>query len=140
MPDRPPERYESGTRPTPAIAGLLRGIQTVSQIGIGEIRKHEQKLFDYAVERLENLKKISLYVPQYKGSTLLFGVDGFSSEAIAAQLGKKGICTRGGFHCAALGHATLKTPPDGAVRVSFGLFNTATDVDRLTAALAYLLA
>ena len=140
MSDLPPERYESGTLPTPAIAGLLRGIQTVSRIGIGEIGKHEQLLFDYAAERLASIPKISLYVPQYKGSTLLFGVDGLSSEAIAAQLGKKGICTRGGFHCAALGHATLKTPPDGAVRVSFGLFNTTADVDRLAAALSDILA
>ena len=139
MPDLPPERYESGTLPTPAIAGLLRGIQTVSRIGISEIGKHEKLLFDYAAERLASIPKISLYVPQYKGSTLLFGVDGFSSEAIAAQLGKKGICTRGGFHCAALGHATLKTPPDGAVRVSFGLFNTTADVDRLAAVLSDIL-
>ena len=139
MSDLPPERYESGTLPTPAIAGLLRGIQTVSRIGISEIGKHEKLLFDYAAERLASIPKISLYVPQYKGSTLLFGVDGLSSEAIAAQLGKKGICTRGGFHCAALGHATLKTPPDGAVRVSFGLFNTTADVDRLAAVLSDIL-
>lgn len=139
MPDASPERYESGTLPTPAIAGLLRGIETVSRIGIDKIAEHEKALFDYARERLAPLSGITIHAPEHRGAVLLFSADGIPSERIAGELGKRGICVRGGYHCSALGHATLKTPPDGAVRVSFGLFNTAADVDRFTATLRDLL-
>lgn len=139
MPELPPERFESGTLPTPAIAGLLRGIETVSRLGLERIAGHEQKLFCAARDRLSELRGITLHVPQYQGSTLLFSADSISSEKVASALGKRGICVRGGYHCAALGHATLKTPPDGAVRVSFGLYNTPADIDRLTTALTEIL-
>lgn len=139
MPELPPERFESGTLPTPAIAGLLRGVETVSQIGVDRIAEHERKLFCVARDRISELRNVTLHVPQYQGSTLLFSAEGVPSERLAAALGDQGICVRGGYHCSALGHAALHTPPDGAVRVSFGLYNTAADVDRLTTALAELL-
>ena len=47
------------------------------------------------------------------------------------MLAADGICTRGGYHCAALAHGTLNTPAGGAVRVSFGYDNTLADVDAL---------
>lgn len=140
MPERPPERFESGTLPTPAIAGLLRGVETVSSLGLDNIATHEEALFSQARERLSALPRITLYVPEYKGSTLLFSADGIPSEKLAGELGRRGICTRGGYHCSALGHATLHTPPDGAVRISFGIFNTTADIDRLTAVLSDILA
>jgi selenocysteine lyase/cysteine desulfurase len=43
---------------------------------------------------------------------------------------------RGGYHCAALAHNALGTPVGGAVRVSFGYFNSAKDVDKLIKATA----
>ena len=139
MPDTSPERYESGTLPTPAIAGLLRGIETVSRIGIDKISDHERNLFDYAKERLAPMRGITVHAPSHRGAVLLFSAEGISSEKIAGELGKRGICVRGGYHCSALGHATLKTPPDGAVRISFGIFNTTADVDRLIDALGDIL-
>lgn len=139
MPEHPPERYESGTLPTPAIASLLRGVETVSDIGLSQIAEHEHKLFDATAERLSLFDRITVHVPQYRGSTLLFSANGIPSERLSAALGKKGICVRGGYHCSALGHATLKTPSDGAVRVSFGLYNTLSDVDQLVTALGEIL-
>lgn len=46
---------------------------------------------------------------------------------------------RAGFHCSALGHRTLGTSEDGAVRVSFGMFNTLRETDRFAAQVASLL-
>ena len=43
----------------------------------------------------------------------------------------KGIALRAGLHCAPTAHAKSGTPEDGAIRVSFGVFNTTRDVDRL---------
>lgn len=139
MSDMPPERYESGTLPTPAIVGLLRGIQAVSKMGVEQIGQHDQALFYQARERLEQIQGISLYASQYAGSTLLFHVEDVPSEKLAHALGQKGICVRGGHHCSALGHKTLGTPPDGAVRISFGIYNTTRDLDLLANALHEIL-
>ena len=95
--------------------------------------------FVRAKERLSSLPRITIHAPDYPGSVLLFSAEGIPSEALAGELGRRGICVRGGYHCAALGHATIGTPPDGAVRASFGMFNTAADVDRLTGVLSDLL-
>lgn len=138
MPDFSPERYEAGTLPTPAIAGLCEGIKAVRAMGISAIAEQEASLFELARECLCNISGISLYAPSFKGPTILFNLQGFSSEALAHELNKYGICVRGGFHCSALAHKTLKTPQSGAVRVSFGAFNQTRDVDTLVKALSKL--
>lgn len=135
MPDFSPERYESGTLSTPTIAGLCEGLRTVNSIGINTIANMEAELFLSARENLGNINGINLYAPSFVGPVLLFNKDGFSSEELARELDKSGICVRGGFHCSALGHKTLLTPEHGAVRISFGIFNTKNDIDSLAIAL-----
>ena len=69
------------------------------------------------------------------GSVLLFNLEGKSADSVGDALNGAGICVRSGYHCAALAHKTLATPPGGAVRVSFGIYNTVSDVDALVNAL-----
>ena len=46
------------------------------------------------------------------------------------RLGKEGICTRAGYHCAPLAHKALKTDGlGGTVRFSFNHLNTKAEVD-----------
>ena len=135
MPFFSPERYESGTLPTPAIAGLCEGMKFLREVGLDEIASHEAELYISAREKLCNIPRISLYAPRYVGSTLLFNMDGISSERLAGELDAYGICVRGGYHCSALAHRTLKTPGGGAVRISLGAFNHESDIDALCRAL-----
>ena len=59
-----------------------------------------------------------------------------SSEEVAAFLDKSfNIAVRAGLHCAPLAHKSLGTGDDGAVRVSFGYFNTVSHVRQLALAL-----
>ncbi len=135
MPEAPPERYESGTLPTPSIVGLLEGINEITRIGIEDIRKHEKELWQYAYEKLLRLGNITVYEPRHSGSVLLFNLSGISADRVASALGERDICVRGGYHCAALGHRTLGTEKGGAVRLGFGIFNTRDDIDALADAL-----
>ena len=135
MPDYPPERYESGTLPTPAIAGLCEGMRIVSERGIPAISEYERSVFRRARELLGNMPGVTLYVPEYEGSVLLFNLDGVDSEHTAGALNRLGICVRGGYHCAALAHKTLKTPAGGAVRASFGIYNHPSHAEALATAL-----
>lgn len=139
MPAFSPERYEVGTLATPAVAGLWAGLQTVQQTGVHNIHKHECMLYSLALERLKNIKKIKVYAPEYRGATLLFNVNNIPSDQLSRELDEYGVCVRSGFHCSPLAHKKLNTSKDGAVRVSFGLYNTAQEIDEFYNALKSIL-
>lgn len=139
MPDLPPERYEAGTLPTPAIAGLLAGMREVQARGIGTIAAQDKHLYDRARAMLGRFEGIHVYAPHCRGPVLLFSHDRIPADALGAELDKRGICVRAGFHCAALGHTTLHTPETGAVRLSFGMDTTGSDLDALYSALKEIL-
>ena len=135
MPELPPERYEAGTLPTPAIAGLCEGIREVRALGTDKIRSHEAALFRYARSKLSEIGGIKMYAPDAEGSVLLFNSEKLPSDELGELLNKSGICIRTGYHCAALAHKTLGTPSGGAARISFGIYNTFEDIDALCKAL-----
>ena len=135
MPDFSPERYEAGTLAVPSIAGLCEGIRFVGDVGENNIAAKETALFERAVEKLLSVNGVTVYLPRITGSNLLFNVDGVSADDVGAELDKRGICVRSGYHCAALAHRTLRTEDTGAVRASFSAFNDNDDVDALCEAL-----
>lgn len=139
MPEDAPERYEAGTLPTPAITGLLEGIREIKRLDIDYIHSRESALTARLCERLTDLSKVTLYAPYHMGSVLLFSLQDISSDRVGAFLNERGFCVRTGFHCAALAHATLGTPPAGAVRVSPSLFNTVTQIDAFADTITELL-
>lgn len=139
MPDEPPERYEAGTLPLPAIAGLSAGLDFVRACSIDAIHAHETLLTERLKLHLHSLPGIKIYAPHRRGGVLLFSADGIPSEALAASLDRYGFCTRAGLHCAPLAHTTLATPPDGAIRVSPSIFNTLSDIDAFAKAVREIL-
>ena len=131
MPTESPERYEAGTLPTPAIAGLLEGVREIRRLGMDHIHAHEVALIERLRERFSEIAQIQLYAPHHTGNILLFSLHNTPADRVGAFLNGRGFCVRTGFHCAALAHATLQTPPSGAVRVSPSLFNTMAQIDAL---------
>lgn len=129
MPSGSPERYEAGTVSTPCIAGLYEGLRFALGRGIACIGEMEKIMCKRLLELLGNTAGVTLYAPQYAGSIALFNLDGVPSERVAELLDKRGVCARGGYHCAALAHKTLGTPDGGAVRVSFGAFNKPFEIE-----------
>ena len=65
-----------------------------------------------------------------------FNIAGLDSGEVADELNRRGIAVRGGLHCAPSVHAWLGTTQTGAVRASFGPFNTEQDVDALLSAVS----
>ncbi|MBR2010822.1 MAG: aminotransferase class V-fold PLP-dependent enzyme [Clostridia bacterium] len=131
MPEEFPERFEAGTLPVIAIAGLCGGISHVMELGLPEIEERANRLFFAARERIASLDGFEIYQPDTPGAVLLFNKIGIPSTEVARVLDKSGICTRAGLHCAPLAHQALGTPPGGAVRLGFGAFNTSAEVDVL---------
>lgn len=129
MPSLLPEAYEAGTLSTPAIVSLGSGVDFIKRIEIEQINRKLDGLTDTLYDRLSTLSEIRIYKP---GNGLLsFNIDGVSSSRVASLLDNKGICVRGGLHCAPSIHRKLNTLEQGAVRVSFSYLNTPHDADAL---------
>lgn len=131
MPDLLPERHEVGTLPLPGIVALCEGIKEVKKRTLLEISAHEHNLFRCLRDGLLNINTATVYAPDFEGSTLSFNLKNLSAERVCALLDEENICTRSGFHCSALAHTALGTKEIGTVRVSFGIFNTQRDVDKI---------
>lgn len=129
-----PERYESGTLCTPAIAGLCAGLDFINSFGIESIAKHEERLWYEAADRLSSISGVTIY-DDTPGGVLLFNLDGIPADDVGKMLSSQGICLRTGYHCAPLAHRALDTPEGGALRLGFGIFNTVRELDSLYIAL-----
>ena len=129
-----PERYESGTLCTPAIAGLCAGLDFIKSFGIESIAKHEERLWYEAADRLSSISGVTIY-DDTPGGVLLFNLDGVPADDAGELISRQGICLRTGYHCAPLAHRALGTPEGGALRLGFGIFNTVRELDTLYAAI-----
>ena len=129
MPLTLPERFEAGTLSVPAIMGLKKGIEFVSERGASSIYDAQRGLGLRLTDMITGLRGAHVYMPEYVGGTVLFNIDGIPSEKLAAALDSRGICVRAGLHCSPLAHKTLGTRYYGAVRASFGAFNTCEETD-----------
>lgn len=129
MPRNLPEAYEAGTLSTPAIVSLGKGIEYIESVGIDLIETHLSNLTDSLVDMLSCNKKIALY--GHGNGIVSFNVGELSSTRVSTYLNSKGICVRGGLHCAPSVHKKLGTLSQGAVRVSFSYFNSKRDIDKL---------
>ena len=132
MPDVLPERLEAGTLPVSAICTLGAGADYVVMQNENEIGYKENTLMLKCREWLGNMKGVRIYCAEEKtGSVILFNIDGMDCEETAYQLDKKGVYVRAGLHCSPLAHQSIVGTLNGAVRASFGYFNTVGDVERL---------
>lgn len=123
-----PEGYESGTLNTPGIAGLEKGVLFVARHK-DSIRRHESQLRKLFVQELRKIPEYDILGTSGDSvATVALVCKNHHSEKIAQWLNSCNICTRGGYHCSALAHKTLKTLDHGAVRISFGYKNTESDV------------
>lgn len=133
--NEPPMKFEAGTPGIVQMIGLGAAIDYIDGLGMRAIEAHEDKLRDYAVERLTGLNWLNLQgTTSNKGAIFSFTLDGAShAHDISTILDKKGIAVRAGHHCAGplMDHLGLTA----TCRASFGLYNTVEEVDSLVDAL-----
>ncbi|MCK8826797.1 aminotransferase class V-fold PLP-dependent enzyme [Natroniella acetigena] len=132
-PDLVPDKYESGTLNTPAIAGLGAGIEFINDISLENIREHKQELLKRTTSGLEEIAGLRILdskISQRRVGIVAFKIEGLESAAIGDLLDKEyEIAVRTGLHCAPLAHQSLDSYDQGAVRISFSYFNTVQEVE-----------
>ncbi|WNC14837.1 aminotransferase class V-fold PLP-dependent enzyme [Brevibacillus brevis] len=135
QPTTRPDRYESGTANTVGLAGLLAGVTYVMEKGVDNIRRHEWELVKRTITALEKISGVEVYGPGVdieRVGVVSFNIAGVDASEVSFILDQQyGIATRSGYHCTPLGHQTAGTEARGAVRVSYGIFNTEADVETL---------
>lgn len=134
QPDIWPDKYESGTLNVPGIAGLNAALKVLEKWGLNEIVSRETLLTTHCLSGLSQIDGIKVYGPNSKEERIgvvAFNVSDIFSQEVAIILDQHyNIAVRGGLHCTPLSHETNKTLDEGgAVRVSFGPYNTLEEVD-----------
>ncbi len=144
QPTTRPDRFESGTANTVGIAGLLAGVTFVMDKGIETIHRQEWALAKKTIEGLQSMPEVEVYGPSSaveRVGVVSFNVKNADASEVAFILDQQyGIATRAGYHCTPLGHQTAGTEQRGAVRASFGVFNTEEDVELLLTAVGEIAA
>ncbi len=137
QPDFMPDMLQSGTLNAPAIISAKKSIDFILKQGKGEILKKEKELADFLIEELYNIKGIRVHSPlTNRNGTVAFNISDMDSVLVSEILNNDyKICTRGGWHCAYPAHCALGTEKHGAVRASFGYFNSKKDAIRLVDAI-----
>lgn len=133
-----PDYLESGTNNTPGIGALGAGVDYVKKHQ-AEIRTSEIRLCQGLLDFLLGVDGVRVYGPQSAQDRV--GLVAFNHEKIDAGVLSHRlerdyeILTRTGLHCAPGAHELAGTIDNGAVRISFGPFNSQADLDKLIMAL-----
>ncbi len=141
QPDAAPERYEAGTVNMHGIAGLHAGVKYV-RAHAASILSAERELTDAMYKGLERMRGVTLYSPPDEAARcgiVTFNIGDMGSSQAADALAERGICVRGGLHCAPCAHRVLGTIRRGAVRASVGYASTYDDVNALLRAVHEIL-
>lgn len=138
QPGEMPDLLEYGTLNAPAIGALGSGIDFINEVGLDNIRRHEQELTTTFIEGIRSLPHIKIYGPLDRERTpvVTINIEGADPAEVSQLLDEEyGIATRPGMHCAPLAHRSIGTYESGAVRFSFGYFNTLEDIQYAVTAL-----
>lgn len=130
----PPFKFEAGT---PAIAeaiGLGAAIEYLESFDRLALLAHEERLRDYAHERLSKLNFVRIYgQAPGKGAIVSFTIEGAHAHDVATVLDREGVAVRAGTHCAI--PLLERFGVTATCRASFALYNTVEEVDRLAEAI-----
>jgi selenocysteine lyase/cysteine desulfurase len=151
----PPEKDEAGTPNTVGVIALGKVLLTLNQIGMDRVAEHEKELTHYMLKRMAEIPRVEIYgssdpeVVDNRLGVITFNLKEIPHALTAAILNYEGgIGVRNGCFCAhpyikylmgmdeqealkieqeILNNDRSRLP--GAVRASFGMYNTTDEID-----------
>ena len=128
-----PIKFEAGTQNIEGVLGLRSAIIYLNKVGLDNIEKHDKELRDYFITKLSKIDNIDILNKNSDAGNILFNVKGVFPKDTAIYLDHYNICVRAGNHCAKLLKDELGIK--NTCRVSFYLYNTKEEIDKLIEAL-----
>ena len=130
----PPQRFEAGTPPIVEVIGLGAAIDFVTDIGMENIRQHEQDLLTYAHQKLAAVEGLHLIgTAPGKSGVVSFTMDCAHPHDISTIVDRKGVAIRAGHHCAQPLMDFLGL--SSTARASVGVYSRREDIDTLVESL-----
>ncbi|MAT56467.1 MAG: cysteine desulfurase CsdA [Ignavibacteriae bacterium] len=125
-----PHKFEAGTPNISGGIGLGTAIDYINQYDRLELTKHEDKLLEYATEKLLEIEGLKIIgKAKNKASVVSFVIDGIHPYDIGTLMDTYGIAIRTGHHCTQPIMQRYNLP--ATARASFAFYNTFDEVDKL---------
>jgi cysteine desulfurase/selenocysteine lyase len=89
-----PQKFQTGFRNYPGIAGLASSIKYIQRLGVNTIRKMNMRIANELVQDLRRIPGISIFGPEdekVRSSIVSFTIDSVNPKTIVSSLEEKGI-------------------------------------------------
>ena len=133
-----PKNLEAGTPNIAGVIGMRAALAYVNGLEKELIRHEMKSLTNYCEEKLKSIDEVALMgSPSDRFGILSFNIKGIHPHDAASFLNKDEIAVRAGMHCTQPLLNYLHVP--ATLRVSFSIYNTKEEVDRLHTSLVELI-
>ena len=127
-----PWKFEAGTPNIGDVCAFGAAIDYLQELGMEQIRAHEQELTREALRRFSELSDVTIYGPESaetRSGVVTFNLDELHPHDLGTVLDQHGVAIRAGHHCA----QPLMNRLDvvATARASFYLYNTVEELDAL---------
>lgn len=127
-----PAKFEAGTPAIAEVIALGAAVDYVLGIGLENIERHENELFSYMMNNLQDIDRLKFFgKTDNKVSVLSFTAQWAHVSDITMILDQCGVAVRTGHHCCM--PLMERFNIDGTVRVSLGLYSNKDDIDAFLA-------
>ncbi|MBF8984684.1 aminotransferase class V-fold PLP-dependent enzyme [Lutibacter sp. B2] len=151
----PPKRYEAGYPDIFGVRAMGEALKFLENVGLNNIAEYEKKLYHHARRGLQSIPKVKMYAQDSKQINIpyiAFNVDGIYYTDVANYLAyNHGIEVGAGTSGADLYVQSLtgvspteayelyvKGKATGIIRISLGMYNTLSEIDRFVDAIRNL--
>ncbi|HLR54299.1 MAG TPA: cysteine desulfurase [Pseudogracilibacillus sp.] len=124
-----PWKFEGGTPIIAGAIGLGAAIDFLNEIGMDTVQAHEERLANYALDRLSSIDDLTIYGPKNRASLVTFNLADVHPHDVSTVLDMEGIAVRAGHHCAQVLMKWLDVA--ATARASMYIYNTEEEIDRL---------
>lgn len=131
-----PGKFEAGTPNIADVVAFRAALEYLDGLGMANVRAHEEEITDYALRRLRQLERATVYGPSDaadRGGVISFNYGDLHAHDVGTILDRRGVAIRAGHHCSQPLMQALGVP--GTVRASFYVYNTLEEVDVMIDAL-----
>ena len=141
LPEQPaayPTRLEAGTLNGHGIAGLSAAVDFLRETGVAAIHEKETALMRQFYDGVRAIPGVTVYgdFTGDRAPVVSLNIEDADSGEVADFLAAEyDIAVRSGAYCAPRMHRALGTEAQGAVRFSFGWYNTPAEVETAIAAI-----
>ena len=129
-----PLRFGAGTPNVAAAAAFPAAVAMLEEIGLDTVRRHEEELTGYALEKLAGIEGLVIFGPRdpaRRGGLVSFHDPQVHPHDLSTILDQLGIAVRAGHHCAQPLHRRLGVV--ATARASFGIYSMKSEIDALAA-------